>query len=148
MSTRLKPLTLMSLVLAFIGLGLSAYLTYVHYNPGALVCTDGSCAYVQSSKYSMMFGVPIAIFGLLMFLTLIGGIVARELRSDITDMISTGILMILIAAVLYWAYLTYIELNVLYAVCQWCVATSIATVLLLIVEGYRWYLDYKSIGAK
>lgn len=143
-----KPLTLMSLLLTCIGLGLSAYLTYVHYNPSALVCSDGGCAVVQSSKYSMMFGVPIAIFGLLMFATLIAGIILRELRADLADMISIAILMILVTAVIYWAYLTYLELRVLYAVCQWCVATSIATVLLLIVEGYRWYLDYKSIGAE
>ena len=89
-----------------------------------------------------------ALFGLLMFITLIAGIVARELLIYAADLISIGIVMILVTAVLYWAYLTYIELNVLYAVCQWCVATSIVTVLLLTVEGYRWYLDYKSIGAQ
>ena len=143
-----KPLTLMSLLLACIGLGLSAYLTYVHYNPSALVCSDGGCAFVQSSEYSTMFGVPIALFGLLMFVTLIAGIILRERRADMADVISLGILIILVAAVLYWSYLTYLELRVLYAVCQWCVATSIATVLLLLVEGYRWYLDYKSIGAE
>lgn len=143
-----KPLTLVSLLLALAGLGLSAYLTYVHFNPSALVCSDGGCAVVQMSTYSKMFGVPIALFGLLMFITLIAGIVARELFLDAADLISIGIVMILVTAVLYWAYLTYIELNVLYAVCQWCVATSIVTVLLLTVEGYRWYLDYKSIGAQ
>lgn len=141
-----QPLTLASLVLALAGFVLSAYLTYVHYQPGALVCGTGGCEVVQQSKYSEMFGIPIAIFGLLMFAALIALVVIRELRPEYSDIISTLVLMILVAAILYWAYLTYIELNVLYAVCQWCVATSITSVLLLLVESYRWYKGYKRIG--
>lgn len=141
-----QPLTLASLVLALTGLILSAYLTWVHYEPGALVCGTGGCEVVQQSKYSEMFGIPIAILGLLMFAALLVLIVIRELRPQYDDISSTLILMMLVAALLYWAFLTYIELNVLYAVCQWCVATSIATVLLLVVEAYRWYQGYKRIG--
>lgn len=141
-----QPLTLASLVLAITGLLLSAYLTYVHYEPGALVCGTGGCEVVQQSKYSEMFGIPIAIFGLIMFAALIAMVVIRELRPEYDDVVSTLILTMLVTALLYWAYLTYIELYVLYAVCQWCVATSIATVLLLVVEGFRWYQGYRRIG--
>lgn len=141
-----KLLSFLSLLLSIVGLWLSAYLTYVHYNPGALVCSTGGCAVVQGSKYSVMFGMPIALFGLAMFIALIAGIIIRELQPRAADMISTGIVMILVAAVLVWIYLTYLELRVIYAVCQWCVATSVVTVLLLIVEGYRWYRDYQRIG--
>lgn len=141
-----KPLTLASLLLALIGFGLSGYLTWVHYYPGALVCSSGGCEVVQQSSYSEMFGIPIAIFGLLMFVALIALIVLREFRPEHADIASTLILMMLVAALLFWAYLTYIELYVLYAVCQWCVATSIATVCLLAIEAFRWYQGYKKIG--
>lgn len=141
-----NPLTLASLLLAATGLVLSGYLTYVHYNPAALVCGTGGCEVVQQSKYSEMFGIPIAIFGLILFAVLIAGIVVRELRPQHSDIISTVILMMLVTAILYWAFLTYIELNVLFAVCQWCVATSIATAILLVVESVRWYQGYKKIG--
>lgn len=146
MNMHQKPLTLLSLLLALVGLGLSAYLTYVHFNPSALTCSVGGCDVVQGSQFSTMFGVPIAMFGLAMFLTLIAGIILREIRTDWAELISTAIVMILVAAVIYWAYLTYLELRVIYAVCQWCVATSIATLLLLVVEGYRWYRAYRNIG--
>lgn len=141
-----QPLTLVGLLLAITGLGLSAYLTYAHYVPGALVCSSGGCEIVQRSQYSKMFGVPIALFGLLMFATLIGAIIVRELRNDLASMINTGMVMILVAAVLYWGYLTYLEANVIHAFCQWCVATSIVTIVLLVVEGFRWYQGYKTIG--
>lgn len=143
-----NPFTIASLVLAVVGLGLSAYLTYVHYNIDALVCSGGGCELVQTSQYSEMFGIPIAIFGLLMFLTLIGAIVLREMRPETSDLVSTAILMILLTAVLYWAYLTWLELNVIHAICQWCVMTSAATVLMLIVEATRWYRNYTEIGAE
>ena len=135
-------------MLSGIGLALSAYLTYVHYNLDALICGTGGCELVRSSEYSEMFGVPIALFGVLMFTALIAGIVLREFREDLAEMLSTGILMILVAAIIYWAYLTWLELNVIHAVCQWCVATSIVTALLCVVEAFRWYRGYTSIGSE
>lgn len=143
-----SPLTFTSLMLSSIGLVLSVYLTYVHYNLDALVCGTGGCELVQSSEYSEMFGVPIALFGTIMFATLITAIVLREFRVHLADVLSTGILMILVAAIVYWVYLTWLELNVIHAVCQWCVATSIVTALLCVVEAYRWYQGYSHIGSE
>ncbi len=143
-----NPFTIASLALATVGLILSAYLTYVHYNIDALVCGTGGCELVQTSEYSEMFGIPIAIFGLLMFITVIAGVILRERRPETGDLVSTGILMILLTAVLYWVYLTWLELNVIHAICQWCVMTSGATVLLLGVEATRWYRNYTQIGSE
>lgn len=146
MSGLRKPLTIISLVLALVGLGLSSYLTWVHYHPGALVCGTGGCEIVQTSKYSEMFGIPIAIMGVTMFIVIIAGIVVRETMPQYGDMISTGIVVILLAAILYWIYLSYLEANVIHAWCQWCIASSIVTFVLLLVEGYRWYRSYAEIG--
>jgi len=142
------PLTIASLVLAMVGLALSSYLSYVHYNLDALVCGTGSCELVQTSEYSEMFGIPIALFGVAMFVTIIAGIFLRELRPETADLVSTGILAILLTAVLYWIYLTYLEINVIHAICQWCVASSLVTLTLLTVEGVRWYRNYTSLGAE
>ena len=47
------------------GIVVSAYLTWVHYQPGALVCTSGEgCETVQQSHYASLLGVPIALYGL------------------------------------------------------------------------------------
>lgn len=142
-----NPLAMASLVLAIVGLALSLYLSYVHFNIDALVCSGGGCEIVQTSRYSEMFGIPIAFMGVAMFLALIAAIVLRELRPEHADLITTGMVVILLTAVIYWAYLTYIELNVLNAVCQWCVITSIATLFMLIIEGYRWYQNYSRLDS-
>lgn len=148
MASLKHPFTIVSLVLAVVGLALSAYLTYAHYNLDALVCGTGDCELVQTSKYSEMFGIPIAIFGVVMFTVVITGMILRELRPETVDLISTGILVILLTAVLYWIYLTYLEINVIHAICQWCVASSLVTLTLLIVEGVRWYRNYSTLGTE
>lgn len=142
-----NPLTIISLILATVGLALSLYLTYVHYNIDALVCGTGGCEIVQTSQYSEMFGIPIAIFGDIMFVALIFGVILRERLTEHADLIGTGIVMVLLMAVLYWAYLSYLEANVIHAWCQWCIATSLVTLTMLIVESYRWYRGYSQIGA-
>ncbi len=148
MSAFRHPLTIASLVLAVVGLALAGYLSYVHYNLDALVCGTGGCELVQTSEYSEMFGIPIALFGVAMFVVIIAGIILRELRPETSDLVSTGILVILLTAILYWIYLTYLEINVIHAICQWCVASSLVTLSLLIVEGVRWYRNYTSLGAE
>lgn len=142
------PLTIVSLLLAVVGFGLSAYLTYVHYNIDALVCSTGGCEIVQTSEYSEMFGIPIALLGLGMFAILIIATIIREVMPGFADIIGTGVVVILLTAVIYWGYLTWLELNVIHAVCQWCVATSIVTVALFLVEMFRWYQGYKELGSE
>jgi len=133
----MKALGIISLVLSIAGIAVAGYLTYVHYNVGALVCGVGDCEIVQSSKYSQMFGIPIAIFGLLMYLAILALIIVRHTMQDWSDLASTGILVLLIAGTIYAAYLTYLELEVIRAICQWCVISAIITVLLLITEVTR-----------
>jgi uncharacterized membrane protein len=132
-----RSLNLVSLILAIAGVAVAGYLSYVHYNVGALVCGVGDCKIVQSSQYSEMFGVPIAIFGLLMYVAIVGLIIVRSTMVELEDIANTAILISLVAGTIYAAYLTYLEIEVIRAICQWCVISAIITVLLLIVESIR-----------
>ncbi|CAN5687755.1 hypothetical protein BH23CHL2_BH23CHL2_31870 [soil metagenome] len=138
----LLSLSGLTLALSIIGGGIAAYLTYTHYNEGALVCSvGGGCHTVQESSYATIGPIPIAMLGLGMFLTLAGLAVARIfdlnwkfIDSDTATMASWGITL---SALLYYAYLVYIEIFVLEAICQWCVATTVFTVAIFAVESYR-----------
>ncbi len=58
-------------ILILIGLIDSIYLTYAHYVPNALICSSTgfiNCALVTTSKYSVVFGIPLAIYGLIWFI--------------------------------------------------------------------------------
>jgi uncharacterized membrane protein len=58
---------------AFAGTAVAGYLTYVHYRPDALICTGGGgCEAVQESSYAELAGLPVALFGLLAYLAVLG----------------------------------------------------------------------------
>lgn len=126
-----------TVVLATIGLVIAGYLTWVHFEESALVCGLGDCATVQASRYSELFGIPIALLGVLMFVTILALAAIRWLRPVLEDATTTIILFLTGTGVLYYAYLTYIEIWVLEAICQWCVLSSIMTVGILAIEARR-----------
>ena len=44
---------------------------------------------------------------------------------------------LLLTSLLYYAYLTYIEIWELEAICQWCVISSIAALIMFILESVQ-----------
>lgn len=124
-----------SFLLAFLGALDAAYLTYVHYHQSALICTVGSCHTVQSSRYAVIGGIPIAILGLGMYLAVLALGVVRRARPDLASAVGMAMFAILLAGAVYAAYLTYIEIWVIHAICQYCVASALLTLGLLLIEG-------------
>jgi uncharacterized membrane protein len=107
-------------LLALAGIGVAGYLTWVHYADVAPICaTGGGCERVQTSSYSELGGVPVAVLGLagyvtILVLALIPGELSR-LAAAGTAMVGAG----------FSLYLTYLELFVIDAICQWCVASAL-----------------------
>lgn len=133
----LLGLPLASASLAAVGVAVSAYLTASHYDEGLLVCGLSDCATVQASDYAEVLGVPVALLGLGMYVAVLGLVVLRWLRPDlmvITTATATAFGLAL-AGTIFAGYLTYVELFVLEAICQWCVVSAVLTVLLLLTEG-------------
>lgn len=126
---------IVSLVLAIAGIGDAIYLTIVHYDSTALVCGIGDCHAVQASKYAEIAGVPIAILGLLMYVAVAVLGMARFRLSTFADRLTFVIFAIALAGTAYAAYLTYLEIAVIDAICQWCVVSALLTLAILLVEG-------------
>ena len=114
----------------------AAYLTWVHYQPAALVCSvNGGCHTVQDSRYAMLGPVPVAALGLALSVVLLALGLLRWLRPALAPAVSVAMFGLLVGAAIYYGYLTHIELNVLHAICQWCVLSAVLTVALLVTEG-------------
>jgi uncharacterized membrane protein len=125
-----------SLVLAVAGIAIAAYLTLVHYRDSLLVCSGiSNCETVQNSSYSEVAGVPVALMGLIMFVGLFGMMVLRMARPELADTLTLIIFVLAVGAIAFYIYLTYLELFVIEAICQWCVASSLVTLGLLVTEG-------------
>jgi uncharacterized membrane protein len=118
--------------LAAVGLLISAYLGWSYFAGVAPVCVGGSggCERVQSSSYATIFGVPVAVLGLvgyvgLLFSVMLGGEVGVYL----------GFLIALVGT-LFSAYLTYLEVFVIRALCQWCLASAAVMVAALVCAAF------------
>jgi uncharacterized membrane protein len=119
-------------VLALAGIGVSGYLTYVHYAGIEPVCAaSGGCERVQSSGYAELAGVPVALLGLagyaaILATTFVGGEASRLAGASLA-LVGAG----------FSAYLTYLELFVIDAVCQWCVASALLMLALSVCAVAR-----------
>ena len=122
------------MLLGLVGTGIGAYLVWVHYDIDALVCGLGDCEVVQTSSYAEVFDIPIAVLGLLMYIALVTLTLARQMRPALLVPASMAALAITGAGTLYSAWLTWVEIEVLEAICQWCVASAIVTTLMFVVE--------------
>jgi len=121
--------------LALAGIFISLYLTLYKLGViGELSCTIGSCETVNTSKWSRFLGLPVAAWGLLfyldVFLIALAGTLARFEDEPAISYILAGEAAV---GVLFSAWLTYLELGVIHAICIWCVTSAcIVTAILLV----------------
>lgn len=128
-----RPLRLAIAATTVTGVAVSAYLTWVHYHPAALVCTvGGGCETVQRSHYAVLIGVPIALYGLVAWVAVLG------LLGWDSELARALVAAIAVSALGFAAYLVILQLTVIHAVCVWCMANDVVLVpLLAALAGYR-----------
>ena len=127
-----RRLRLAAIVLAVLGLGVAAYLTYVHYDGIKPVCgLGGDCEKVQTSEWADLAGVPVALLGLIGYAAILVTLfIERE------EALVAGALIALVGFG-FSAYLTYRELFTIDAICPWCVASAVIMALLAIIMTAR-----------
>jgi uncharacterized membrane protein len=117
---------------ALAGLGIATYLTVVHYSGGEPVCAVAhGCATVQQSDYAALAGVPVAVLGVVGYLALLVAL-ARD-----GELWRTAAAFLSIAGLGFSAWLTYVEVGVLHAICIWCVGSAVCMTLLSVLTVGR-----------
>lgn len=133
----MSPLLIAIVVVATIGLLDAIYLTYEHYTGlTSLPCVGGhfgqsSCLTVQKSAYSMIAGVPVALLGLIGYVSLFGSLLIRGETGR-----ALGFMVALIGFG-FSAYLTYRELFTIHAICEWCVGSAVCMTILAVLTAIR-----------
>lgn len=117
--------------LALVGAGVAAYLTYVRATGGVVACTTGGCEIVQSSRYSEVLGIPVAAIGLAGFLAVAASTLVRGELGAALGIALTSV------GVAFAAYLVYVQVALIEAICQWCVATDSLMALLFVLSLVR-----------
>jgi len=135
----MKKLNIYALIAAIIGLLDSAYLTWVKLSHNEVLCAPGlgDCFTVNTSRYSEVFGIPVAIFGMATYLAIIA-ILLYESRVDFLKENGTLALFgISLIGVLYSIYLSYLEEFVLHAWCPYCILSAIVITIIFVVSIVR-----------
>ena len=117
---------------AVAGLAIAMYLTVVHYAGIEPVCSTGGCERVQTSDYAELAGVPVALLGLAGYVGILAALgLGGELGRGAAAFLS-------LVGFGYSAYLTWVELARIDAVCQWCVASAVLMTALAVLTTARW----------
>jgi uncharacterized membrane protein len=114
-------------VSSLIGIFLAIYLTLYKLGMiGELGCTISGCEEVNVSDWSTLFGLPIAAWGIgyyvILFVTAMLSIETSLLSAEV---FSRLLLSLSLFGVAFSAWLTYQELFVIHAICQYCVASAV-----------------------
>jgi uncharacterized membrane protein len=111
------------LALCGAGAAVAAYLLSVRWGSTELICSTGGCETVQDSSYAEVLGVPVAAAGLVGFL-----LIGASAFVDLPLARAFGAALAL-GALAFSGYLLVIQLAVIGAVCDWCLASDAISTL-------------------
>jgi uncharacterized membrane protein len=124
-------------VLALLGGLISLYLLFTNLGYSNLICPISGCDQVQASPYSKILGIPVAAYGLGLFLGLLSlsiyGLITPNAR--IANLVFTSSSL----GVLAYLRFTYLEAFVIQAWCFWCVLSSLMMlgIWLCCIQAYQ-----------
>jgi uncharacterized membrane protein len=131
-----------TLVLAVLGLAISAYETYAHYNGSHLAgCPTGgggtfNCTAVITSSQSMVFGVlPVAVLGLAFYVAAVPLFSpwAWQIQRREVHLVRLASMIVGMGFVMY---LIYAELYQINDICEYCTGVHIVTFVLFCVTVF------------
>ena len=112
-----------------LGIGVATYIVIADSGGGTPKCLAGGsgCETVAHSHYSHIAGVNIAVFGIAGYILLLASALvpgdAGRFSGFLVGLVGFG----------FSAYLTYLELFVINAICQWCVISAILATALFVI---------------
>lgn len=136
-----RDLRLRNLTMAFALVGLvdAIYLTFVKLTNQQGLCVKGvgDCWSVNTSVYSEVMGIPVSVFGAGAYLLILILLLLEAKGSFWKENNPILIFGLALAGVLYSAYLTYLEIFVIKAICPFCVFSALVMVVLLALSVTR-----------
>lgn len=119
-------------IIGVLGLLVAIYLTLYHYAGIPLVCSEQgviNCNSVLNSSYAILFGVPIAVYGVIFFMVELAVIHLAGKKKDWVVLYNT-------LGLGFVAYLLYAE-YMLGEICIYCTAIHIITLALFILSFFE-----------
>lgn len=123
-------------LLALVGLFVALYL-WLHALGfgGPIKCGTGGCDTVQTSPWAVFLGLPVAFYGVVgYFAIFVVSLVALRPAALLEREWSVVLVGLATVGVVFTAYLTYLELFVIHAICRWCISSAVVITVIWIVS--------------
>ena len=107
---------------------------------GSLACSVGSCETVNTSKWATFLGIPVAGWGVAFYVGMfVLAMISTREQFEGSRAVSALLLATTGAGLLFSAWLTWLELFVIRAICQWCVVSALLVLAMFVLA----MLDYR-----
>ena len=131
-------LTRISAFLAGLGMLVSAYMTIYKLTDNQTMCLgNGGCSIVNSSVYSEVYGIPVALVGVLGYAAILTALVLAgrlEFLRQNGALIAFGLCL---AGFIFTVYLIYVEIALIHALCPFCIASQLIMTVLFALSVLR-----------
>jgi uncharacterized membrane protein len=133
----------LSILVTAIGLLDSLYLTWIKLADATSSCTGiGDCEAVNTSRYSELGGIPIALLGAGAYFVIAVLLFLERRFPEQSPNFRLGVFGLTLTGSLYSLYLTYLEIAVIHAICPFCLLSAISMFVLLITSIIRLKTDF------
>ena len=128
-----RNLRIAAAILAVAGIGVATYIAIAESGGGAPKCLAGGhgCETVANSQYAHLAGINVSVIGIAGYVLLLAAAITPG------DPGRFGGFLAALVGFGFSVYLTYLELFVIDAICQWCVASAILMGLSLALAAAR-----------
>jgi len=126
----------LGVILCVVGLANATYLTVEHFSIDDMFCPfDGGhvdCILVNTSVYSDIFNIPIAILGMLYYLIcLVSFVILKKIKKR---NVFQGLSFLTFFGFLFSIWLTYVQVGILKAVCTYCLLSAFISLCLFVLD--------------
>lgn len=133
-----KSLYRSSLALAGLGILVSIYMTIYKLTENPNMCLgNGGCSVVNSSKYAMVYGIPVAVIGVGGYLAILLLLWMERRNSFLIENGTLVVFGLALIGFLFTLYLIYVELALIHALCPFCVTSQVTMTILFVLSVIR-----------
>lgn len=127
-----------SIALTILGLLVSIYMTVYKLTSNDSMCLgSGDCSTVNASRYSEVNGIPVAAIGIIGYAAILA-LLYLETRTRFYKQNGTLIIFgMALTGFIFTVWLVYVEIELLKAICPFCVTSQVAMTLIFILAVTR-----------
>ena len=138
MDRRLSRIEITLVALAIIGLLVSVYMTIYKITSNDSMCIGSKdCSVVNQSRYAEIYGIPVAVFGILGYAAILAVLVLERNPGFFKQNGTMLLFGLSLTGFLFTLYLIFLEIAIIKAYCPFCITSQVAMTFIFILSVIR-----------